>query len=150
MCLLEKAIMQRLVYRNNRLRSPYLHVLLAGMLVLAGCTWTESGFARMASDVGSTFAAAATTLRDVREGALTVAYARSSFAGYRQQVEGLDQQLPQQNGAPDHQVVQRLIALYHPASLAITHPCLEGACDWHGQLAALERASQAFQQAGDS
>jgi hypothetical protein len=44
MCLLEKAIMQRLVYRNNRLRSPYLHVLLAGMLVLAGCTWTESGF----------------------------------------------------------------------------------------------------------
>lgn len=142
--------MRRQAYGNKRFCSLYLLVLLAGMPMLAGCSWTESAFARMSSDAGATLVAAATTLRDAREGTLTVAYARSSFASYQQHLDGLDQQLPQQGGAPDQHAVQRLLALYQPAWLAITDPCLEGGCDWQGQVDALERASQAFQQAGDS
>lgn len=127
-----------------------LLVLLAAMCMLTGCAWTESGFARTAGEAGSTLAAAATTLRDVREGRLSTAYARSSFAGYQQQLRGLEQQLPTQDGAPSQQAVQRLLALYRPAAQAIAHPCLEGECDWRGQVAALDRASQAFQQAEES
>ena len=138
------------VYSANVVCRVCLLALLAGMLALAGCGWTESGYARMAGDAGSTLAAAATTLRDARESRMTVAYARSSFAGYQQQLQGLEQQLPQQGGAPDRQTVQRLLALYRPAALAVAHPCLEGNCAWQAQVAALERASQAFQQAGNS
>ena len=138
------------VYSVNVTGRACLLALLFAMLTLAGCGWTESGYVRMAGDAGSTLAAAATTLRDAREARVTAAYARSSFAGYQQQLQGLEQQLPRQDGAPDQQTVQRLLALYRPAALAVAHPCLEGDCAWQAQVAALERASQAFQQAGNS
>jgi hypothetical protein len=121
--------------------------LLLGLFILAGCNWTQSAFIRTASQTGSTFTAAATTLRDAHEGRLSNGYAASSFENYRSQLEGLDQQLPQQQGAPDARTLQRLTALYHSAWRVVTQPCLASGCDWRGQVATLERAGAAFQEA---
>lgn len=121
--------------------------LLAGM----GCSMlTQSPFARTASDTGATFAAAATTLRYAHEGKLTRAYACASFVNYRSQIGGLDQQLPAQAGAPDAQTVRRLLDLAGPAQQALEQPCLADDCDWRAQVAALQRASEAFRRASEA
>ncbi|HJT58214.1 MAG TPA: hypothetical protein VJ761_17045 [Ktedonobacteraceae bacterium] len=120
------------------------------LLALPACQFTQSSFAKTTGDAGAAFAAAATTLAYAHQGKITYAYAASSFVNYRSELKGLDQQLPSQNGAPDRSMVQRLIDLYRPAIRAIDAPCLSEACDWHTQIDALNRASEAFLQAGGS
>ena len=96
------------------------------------------------------FAAASTTLTYAHEGKITYAYAASSFVNYRGELDGLDQQLPSQSGAPGAGTVQHLLELYKPAIQADDAPCLNDACDWRAQAAALDRASKAFLEAGGS
>ncbi len=109
---------------------------------------SQSAFARTANNAGAAFAAASTTLSYVHTGKLTTAYAQSSFAGYQNELSNVDQQLPSQQGAPDTHSIQHLIQLYKTAMQAINQPCLEASCDWHTQVADLNRASDAFLKAG--
>lgn len=128
-----------------------LGILLALALVatlLAGCQLTQSPFDRTASNAGAAFAAAEEMLRDAHNGHVTVAYAASSFVNFRAELVGLDAQLPSQQGGPGAAQVKHLLALYGPAMAAVEHPCLSAACDWKGQVAALDAASTAFLKAG--
>lgn len=120
------------------------------LLTLTSCQFTQSAFAKTTGDAGVAFAAASTTLSYAHEGKITYAYASSSFVNYQSELDGLNQQLPAQQGAPDAHTVEHLIALYMPAIRAVDSPCLSVSCDWRTQIAALNRASQAFLQAGGS
>ncbi|QBD75373.1 hypothetical protein EPA93_04895 [Ktedonosporobacter rubrisoli] len=127
-----------------------LLLLLAGILcITSGCQFSQSGFANLADSVGDVFIAANTTISYVQEGKLTPAYARASFVNYRSQLEGVEQQLPTQDGAPDKQKVRRLLALFQPAKQVVERPCLTNSCDWHTQVAILQRAGKAFQEAAE-
>ncbi|HLH63823.1 MAG TPA: hypothetical protein VKV20_19260 [Ktedonobacteraceae bacterium] len=126
-------------------------LLLVLLLLLTSCQFTQSAFARTASNTGAGFAAASTTLSYMHQGKITYQYAVSSFVNFRSELDGLDrQQLLSQQGAPDMRAVQHLIDLYKPAIQAVDSPCLSTSCDWRGQVAALNKASEAFLQAGGS
>ena len=120
------------------------------LLTLTSCQFTQSPFAKTTGDAGAAFAAASTTLSYAHEGKITYAYAASSFVNYRKELDGLDQQLSSQQGAPDVRTVQRLIDLYKPAIRAVDSPCLNESCDWRTQIVVMNRASEAFLQAGGS
>ena len=125
-------------------------ILLALTALLAGCQFTQSPFALAVSNAGSEFAAASTTLSYVHSGKITMQYAQASFLNYRSQLTGLDQQLSSQQGAPEKASVDHLLALYKTAMQAVNNPCLDASCPWQAQVAVLNRASQAFLQAGGS
>ncbi|MGZ3640557.1 MAG: hypothetical protein ACXVCX_22220 [Ktedonobacterales bacterium] len=122
-------------------------VCCLALSLLASCAYTQSPFARMASNVGSGFAAASYTLALLHHDHLTAAYARSSFVNFQSELQGVDQQLPSQSGAPDSQTIQQLLALYRPAMQAVNAPCLDTTCDWGSQITQLDRASRAFLEA---
>lgn len=115
--------------------------------LLAGCAFTQSAFTRTANNTASAFAAASYTLAQLHTGRLTAAYARSSFVNFQSELQGIDQQLPSQQGAPDPRTIERLLALYQPAMRAVNAPCLDATCDWGSQIAQLDRASRAFLEA---
>lgn len=119
-------------------------------LAISSCSLTQPPFVRMVDSAGGTFSAAATTLTYFHRGKLSRAYTVSSFAGYESQLDGLDQQLPTQQGASDQTTVRRLLALYKPAMQVVQQPCLESSCDWRGQVTTLERASKAFVEVGEA
>jgi hypothetical protein len=75
-----------------------LLTLLLLLLGATGCQFKQSAFALTASNAGSTFAAAALTLRYTHEGKVTPAYASSSFMNYQSELQNVDQQLPTQQG----------------------------------------------------
>ncbi len=131
-------------------KASLLFILLMLAVVLAGCQFTQSPFVLTVSTAGSEFAAASTTLTYLHTGKITMQYARSSFVNYQSQLDGLDQQLPSQQGAPGKATVDHLLALYKAAIPAVDNPCLDASCNWQAQVAALNRASQAFLKAGDS
>lgn len=132
-----------------RSTTTYLICYLA-LFLLAGCTFAQSAFARTASNTGSAFAAASYTLAQLHHGRITAAYAQSSFVNYQSELQGADQQLPAQQGAPDAQSIRRLLALYKLAMRAVNAPCLDASCDWGGQIAQLDRASRAFLETADT
>lgn len=134
------------MWRNYRIG----FLLLVLCLVLSGCELTQPAFTRMAGDAGAAFAATSTTLSYAHSGKITYAYAASSFVNYQSELDGLDQTLPSQSGAPDKHTVQRLLALYKPAIQAVDSPCLSDTCNWRAQVEALNRASRAFLEAGGS
>ncbi|HZU69466.1 MAG TPA: hypothetical protein VFA09_19470 [Ktedonobacteraceae bacterium] len=129
-----------------------LTLLLPVLLIaLTSCQFTQSAFAHTASNTGAGFAAASTMLSYMHQGKITYQYAASSFVNFRSELDGLDrQQLLSQQGAPDMRAVQHLFDLYKPAIQAVDSPCLSASCDWRGQVAALNKASEAFLQAGGS
>lgn len=127
-----------------------LFLLLTMTVLLAGCQFTQSPFALAVGNAGAEFAAASTTLSYAHSGKITIQYAQSSFVNYRSQLDGLDQQLASQQGAPGKSTIDALLALYHAAIPAVDHPCLDAHCNWQAQVAALNRASRAFLQAGGS
>src|SRR5579885_3657275 len=129
---------------------PVLVLLALLMWTLAGCQFTQSPFALAVSSAGAEFAAAATTLSYVHSGKISTQYARASFVNYRSQLDGLDQQLPSQQGAPGKTTMNHLLALYKVAIRAVDQPCLAVSCNWQAQVAALNRASQAFLKVGGS
>ena len=126
---------------------PLLPILFL-LLLATGCQFTQSPFVLTVGNAGSEFAAASTTLTYAHTGKITVQYAQASFVNYQSQLNGLDQQLPSQQGVPDKQTIKRLIAVYGPAMRAVNRPCLQAGCDWRAQVVALNRASQAFLKAG--
>ena len=120
------------------------------LLIFTSCQFTQSPFAKTTGDAGAAFAAASTTLSYAHQGKITYAYAASSFVNYQSELAGLDQQLPSQQGAPNMRTVQHLIDLYKPAIQAVNFPCLSESCNWRTQITVLNRASEAFLQAGGS
>ncbi len=131
--------------RNNGI------VFLLLLLVLTtSCQLTQAAFTRMAGNAGAAFAAASTTLSYVHEGKITKAYASSAFVNYQSELDGLDSTLPSQQGAPDTSMLRQLLDLYKQALPAVNTPCLDQSCDWHTQVTALNRASEAFLKAGGS
>ncbi len=118
------------------------------LFALTGCQFSQSAFTKTASNAGSAFAAASTTLTYAHTGKLTMAYTKASFESYQSELSGIDQQLPSQHGTPDTRTVQHLLALYKTAMQAVNQPCLETTCNWHAQVAALNQASSAFLKAG--
>ncbi|GAC1401070.1 MAG: hypothetical protein NVS4B12_15600 [Ktedonobacteraceae bacterium] len=130
----------------RRTHYPPLSLLFL-LFVLTGCQFAQSAFTRTASNAGSAFAAAATTLTYAHTGKLTMAYTKASFESYQSELNGIDQQLPSQQGTPDTRTVQHLLALYKTAMQAINQPCLEATCNWHAQVTALDQASSAFLKA---
>ena len=125
-------------------------LLLILLLLVTGCQFTQAAFPRMASNAGSAFAAAATTLAYAHEGKVTYAYAAASFVNYQSELDGLDQTLPFQNGTPDKRTIQHLLNLYKVAIKAVDSPCLSNSCDWRIQVDALNRTSQAFLEVAGS
>lgn len=132
--------------RSLQYRLAGVYLLLA--LTISACSLTQSPFVRMVDGAGGTFSAAATTLTYFHQGKLPRTYTISNFAGYESQLDGLDQQLPAQQGADNRATVKRLLALYRPAMQVVQQPCLESSCDWRGQVTTLERASRAFVEVG--
>jgi len=98
--------------------------LLLVLLMTTGCQLTQSAFSRTVGNAGAAFSAASTTLTYAHDGKITSAYAQSSFENYQSELNGLDQQLLSQQGAPDKRTVQHLLDLYRPAMQAINQPCL--------------------------
>jgi hypothetical protein len=129
-------------------RAIFALVFVAILLVTSGCQLAQSSFARTANNAGAAFAAASLTLSYVHEGKFTYAYARSAFMSYQSELQGLDQQLPSQAGAPDMQTIRLLLDTYRPAMQVVNQPCLDASCNWRSQLASLDRASKIFLKAG--
>ena len=125
-------------------------LLLVLCITTVGCQLTQSAFTRTAGNAGSAFAAASTTLTYLHEGKISKGYAASSFVNYASELDGLDQTLPSLAGAPDARTLQRLLNLYKPADRVVDAPCLDASCDWRAQVAALDRASKAFLEVGNS
>lgn len=124
-------------------------VLLVLCFMLAACTFTQTGFSRTANNAGSAFAAAEATLTYAHEGKITYSYAAASFVNFQSELSGTDQVLAAQ-GAADPHTLKRLLSLYSPAIQIIDTPCLSNTCDWRKQIEILNRASQAFLEAGSS
>jgi hypothetical protein len=127
-----------------------IFLLLVLVVTATGCQLTQSAFTRTAGNAGSAFAAASTTLTYLHEGKISKAYAASSFVNYASELDGLDQTLPSQSGAPDARTIQHLLDLYKPAMQAVNSPCLDESCGWRAQVAPLDRASKAFLEVGNS
>ena len=124
-------------------------VLLMLFSLSTACTFTETAFTRTANNAGSAFAAAEVTLTYAHEGRITYSYAASSFVNFQSELSGTDQTLAAQGAANTH-TLQRLLALFSPAIQVIDAPCLSNMCNWRKQIEILNRASQAFLEAGSS
>ncbi|MFN2484037.1 MAG: hypothetical protein ABR509_03760 [Candidatus Limnocylindria bacterium] len=119
-------------------------LVVAVALLTYGCGLTQTPFARTAEEVGSEFAAAAQTLDQLHGGRLTAAYARAAFEAYGEQLNGVDQELPRLEGAPDEGTVGGLVATYRSAFAVVDGPCLDSGCDWQAQSETLHGASESF------
>jgi hypothetical protein len=127
---------------------PSARLLLPlGLLLVTGCGLSQSPFARETETAGSQLTAAAVTLEYAHTGRLATPYANSGFVFCRSQLSELEKKLATAKGAPDPQTVQQLIELYRAAQPAIDQPCLDDSCDWQAQVAALQRAGEAFRNA---
>ena len=124
-------------------------VLLVLFSLSTACTFTETAFTRTANNAGSAFAAAEVTLTYAHEGRITYSYAASSFVNFQSELSGTDQTLAAQGAANTH-TLQRLLALFSSAIQVIDAPCLSNMCNWRKQIEILNRARQAFLEAGTS
>ncbi len=135
---------------HKRIQWHYLLFILLLVILLfstTGCQLAQSAFSKIAGNAGAEFSAAATTLSYVHQGKLTAIYAASNFAGYRSQLDGIDQQIPSLQGIPDSGTLHHLLIVYKSAIQAVDSPCLDRSCNWHSQENALRQASKAFLKA---
>jgi hypothetical protein len=134
------------------MRAPRAALVAAlAALVVAACTGaTKTPFARAALDAGGTFAAAARTLEDLHGGRLTREYAAATLGVLETQVEAAPDELRTADGARDAGSAERLADQARAAASAMRSPCLDVACDWQGQVAALRDAAKALSEAGGS
>ena len=139
--------MTRTVERRRAL--TVLPLLVASVLVAAGCLAAPTGFQKATSDAASTFLAAAATLRLRHEDKLTRTYVVASFENYRDALRGVPERLPTLDGAPGSPIVERLARLHQDAWPALSEPCLDERCEWRAQLAALERAGSVYLSAAE-
>jgi hypothetical protein len=136
---------------SRQIWGAHFCALIGAALLVCACSTsdpiTKSPFARTASDVGGVLAAAATTLDDTYNGKLTFAYASASFVDYRGKIQGIGDKLADLGGAPPDAEITHLQELLSAAQPALDSPCDEIGCDWQGQIDALQRASDGFDQA---
>jgi hypothetical protein len=120
--------------------------------IAVGCApsgWTETAFAREASDAGSTFSAAAEVLESAHGRRLTRAYVRGAFVNFAELVEGVDARLPTLEGHPPEATSEALVAKVEEASQVLDEPCLSRDCDWRSQVDTLRSAATALQDAAE-
>src|SRR5689334_13172676 len=132
---------------HGRVTSLVVCALLAVSAALAGCQMTQSPFARMATNAGAALAAASTTMTFYHEGKLLNTYAVSSFAGYRSELDGLDDQITAAGSGLSTAEARHLLILYRQALAVVDDPCLQSSCDWRAQRVVLDQASSAFLRA---
>jgi hypothetical protein len=118
--------------------------LLAAACLLVGCSGvTQTPFQHKATEVAGTLAAAAESLRAVQEGRLTEAYARASFVSFAEAVQGVGEELPSLDGAPEIGMTERLRRELQAVELVLREPCLANAgCDASAQIRQLITVSQ--------
>jgi hypothetical protein len=119
-------------------------LLAAACLVLAGCSAiTQTPFQQSAGEAAGTLAAAAETLSAVQEGRLTEGYARASFVSFAEAVQGVGEELPSMDGAPEIGMTERLRRELQDVELVLREPCLESAdCDVSAQIRQLKAVSE--------
>jgi hypothetical protein len=119
-------------------------LLTAACLVLVGCRGvTQTPFQHSAIDAAGTLAAAAETLSAVQEGRLTEGYARASFVSFTEAVQGVGEELPSTDGAPENGTTERLGRELQDVELVLREPCLESAgCDVSAQIRQLKAVSE--------
>jgi hypothetical protein len=119
-------------------------LLAAECLLLVGCSGvTQTPFQHSATDAAGTLAAAAETLSAVQEGRLTEGYARASFVSFAATVQGVGEELPSMDGAPETETAERLGRELQDVELLIREPCLESAgCDASAQIRQLKAVSE--------
>jgi len=118
-----------------------------GALALAAsvvaCSGQPSAYEQLASTVSAGFASARTTIEAVHTDGLTIPYAQASFVEYRSLLEGASDRLRETQPAPPD--APAIVAAVAAAERVVGSPCLEGGCDWQGQLATLDRARHALE-----
>lgn len=129
-----------------------LGALLA--ITVAGCvsvpaSWTETPFARTATDAGSTFSVAAELLDRAHTGSLTNTYVRGAFVNFSDAVADVIVTLPGLEGRPGAEELDRLLEASTTAKAVLDQPCIDAGCDWSAQVAALRAAGVAFAAAAD-
>jgi hypothetical protein len=112
------------------------------MALVATCAQQPTGFQREAESVAASIASARSTIELVHAGQLTVPYAKAAFVELSATLEDAPDGLRSADGAPAD--VDRLARLAERARGVAESPCLEGACDWQGQLRTLDEARQAL------
>ena len=112
--------------------------------MLVGCSGvTQTPFQHSAGEAAGTLAAAAETLSAVQEGRLTDAYGRASFVSFAEAVQGVGEELPSMDGAPEIGMTERLGRELQDVELVLREPCLENAgCDAAAQIRQLKAVSQ--------
>lgn len=127
-------------------------VALAGVAAAAGCApsgWTQTAFAREASDAASTFSAAAEMLEAAHHRRLTRAYVRGAFVNLAELIDGVDARLPTLEGHPPEATIAGIVARVEGALNAVDEPCLSGDCDWRSQVDVLRSAAEALSEAAE-
>lgn len=120
-------------------------------VLVAGCggSLTESPFTRAATDVASSFSAAATLLEAAHHRGSTNSYVRGALVNLGESLDGVPSELPTLEGRPDGATIERLLVVYAAARPAIDAPCLAEPCDWRGQVIRLRAASDEFDAASE-
>jgi hypothetical protein len=126
-------------------------LLAAACLVLVGCTGvTQTPFRRTAIQAAGTLAAAAETLTAVQEGRLTEDYARASFVSFAEAVQGVGEQLSNEEGAPATETADHLGRDLQEVEVLLRAPCLGiHGCDAAAQIRQLKAVSQDLLRASE-
>jgi hypothetical protein len=134
---------------DSRIRGAVQHALVGSLLaaeclLLVGCSGViQTPFQHRAGGAAGTLAAAAETLSAVQEGRLTEGYARASFVSFAEAVQGVGEELPSMDGAPEIGMTERLRRELQDVELVLREPCLENdGCDVSAQIRQLKAVSQ--------
>ncbi len=128
-----------------------LAIAVSLAVLSAGCgrSLTESPFTRAATDVASSFSAAATLLEAAHHRGSTNSYVRGALVNLGESLDGVPSELQTLEGHPDGATIERLLGAYAAARTAVDAPCLGEPCDWRAQVTALRAASDAFAAASE-
>jgi hypothetical protein len=142
--------------RESRVHRALQSTLVRGLVaaacvVLVGCSgMTRTPFQQTAREAAGTLAAAAETLTAAQEGRLNEGYARASFVSFAEALQGVGEELPSMDGAPETETTERLGRELQDVELLIREPCLESAgCDASAQIRQLRALSQDLLQASE-
>jgi hypothetical protein len=129
---------------RRAVRGRFVGCLLAAACLLVGCNGvTQTPFQHRASEAAGTLAAAAETLSAVQEGRVTEGYARASFVSFAEAVQGVGEELPSMDGAPETGTTERLGRELREVELLLQAPCIYIAgCDVSAQIRQLKAVSE--------
>lgn len=125
-----------------------LAIVVAASMGACGAIHAKTPFARSAGDAAATLAAAQATLDAEHGGNLSLQYANATFVNYREALDGVVEELPTLQGAPQDAV--ELAASLERAIRIVNQPCLSDDCDWAAQADTLETVATALREAAES